>query len=256
MNATELFRSGQLGPAIQALNEEIRQNPLDPKRRTFLFELLCFTGDWDRGEKQLDVLAQGGQNAELGSLLYRAALRAERQRLEFFKAKRYQDSAAPTISAETDGEEAADPEPEGEVSGTCNGQAFASIEDADPRIGARLEVFAAGRYLWVPFAHIATLKVEPPKKLRDLLWAPAVITNGEAFKGRDMGDVLLPVLSPMSFQHADDAVRLGRMTTYEEVDGVAVPFGQKTLLIDGEEVPLLEVRTLELNTSRETVSAG
>ena len=44
MNANELFRSGKLTEAIRALGEEIRQNPLDTKKRTFLFELLCFAG--------------------------------------------------------------------------------------------------------------------------------------------------------------------------------------------------------------------
>jgi type VI secretion system protein ImpE len=251
MNATELFRAGSLGPAIQALNEEVRQNPLDAKRRTFLFELLCFAGEWERGEKQLDVLAQGGSNAELGALMYRAALRAERQRLEFFKEKRYQDSAAPAADVDLDGE-TVETASANAVSGILNEQPFHEICDADPR----LEVFAAGRYLWVPFAHIATLKMEAPKRLRDLLWAPAVMTNGAAFKGRDLGDVLIPVLSPMSFSHEEDAVRLGRATAWQEVDGAGIPFGQKLLLIDGEEVPLLEVRTLQVNASREAASAG
>jgi type VI secretion system protein ImpE len=43
-------------------------------------------------------------------------------------------------------------------------------------------------------------------------------------------------------------VRLGRSTVWEEeADGEALPFGQKMLLVDGEEFPLLEVRTLEIN---------
>jgi type VI secretion system protein ImpE len=36
------------------------------------------------------------------------------------------------------------------------------------------------------------------------------------------------------------------MTVWEETpDGKEVPFGQKMLLVDGEEVPLLDLRKLE-----------
>ena len=49
----------------------------------------------------------------------------------------------------------------------------------------------------------------------------------------------------------DEAVRLGRMTVWEKQEGYPypVPFGQKMWLVDEEEVPLLELRTLEFNTA-------
>jgi type VI secretion system protein ImpE len=54
------------------------------------------------------------------------------------------------------------------------------------------------------------------------------------------------VLSPFAWQHADEAVRLGRMTVWEEDEsGAVVPVGQKMLLVDGEEFPFLEIRRLE-----------
>ena len=37
MDALSLYRAGQLKPAIDALGDELRKNPLDTKRRTFLF---------------------------------------------------------------------------------------------------------------------------------------------------------------------------------------------------------------------------
>jgi type VI secretion system protein ImpE len=256
MNANELFRDGKLSDAIRALNEEVRQNPLDAKKRTFLFELLCFAGDWERGGKQLDVLAQGGTNAELGALMYRSALHAERARQQFFESKAYLDSAAPGSDAAGCTAQPVAEGAEPDRGGTLNGQPFHEISDADPRIGARLEVFVAGRYLWVPFEHIVSVQLQAPKRLRDLLWAPALITNGSNFKGRDLGEVLLPVLSPFSSTHEDDAVRLGHATVWQEIDGVEFPLGQKLLLVDGEEVPLLELRELQFNASREAASAG
>jgi len=235
MTARELYQAGKLDEAVLALNGELRDNPGDRKRRTFLFELLCFAGNYDRAEKQLDVLAQEGPEAMTGTLLYRAAIAAERSRHELFDKKDY-----PTTPAA------------GQPKGTCNGAPFELFTDADPRIGARLEAFAAGRYIWIPFAHIASIEIQPPKRLRDLLWAPAIVRTGPAFQDQELGEVLLPVLSPFSFRHADDAVRLGRATVWEEQDGNEVPFGQKMFLIDGEELPILELRRLEIAGAEDT----
>src|SRR6266699_4439868 len=80
MTVQQLFQSGQLDEAVEALTAEVRDNPTDPKRRTFLFELLCFAGEYPRAEKQLDVLSQGGPQSEIGALFYRGALAAEKTR--------------------------------------------------------------------------------------------------------------------------------------------------------------------------------
>ena len=87
MTPRQLLDSGRLRDALQALTGEVRDNPGDSKRRTFLFELLCFAGEFDRAEKHLDVLARESQSASLGTLLYRTALHAERLRAEKFAKK-------------------------------------------------------------------------------------------------------------------------------------------------------------------------
>ena len=78
MDALSLYRAGQLKPAIDALGDELKKQPLDTRRRTFLFELLCFAGDYDRATKQLDVLSDSSPEAAAGAMLYRSALHAER----------------------------------------------------------------------------------------------------------------------------------------------------------------------------------
>jgi type VI secretion system protein ImpE len=235
-NAHQLFQAGRLKEAVQALSAELRNNPSDTRRRSFLFELLCFSGEYERAAKQLDVLAEAGPNSEIGALLYRSALQAERTRQDLFQKKEYpKPSGGASSGAET-------------VTGTLNGKPFQTITDADPRIGPRLEVFAAGNYLWLNFEHLASIQIPQPRHLRDLLWTPAVVRVGPALKSTELGEVLLPVLSPFAWQHPDDAVRLGRMTVWEEDEsGEAVPVGQKMLLVDGEEFPLLDVRQLEFN---------
>jgi len=233
MTAAQLYREGMLNAAIQALGAELRDNPADQKRRTFLFELLCFAGEYDRAEKHLDILAGAGPDAATGGMLYRAALAAERTRNDLFARREYPRTAALPVA------------------GTLNGKPFESLEDADPRIGPRLEVYAAGNYMWLPLAHIASIEMQEPKRLRDLLWIPALVHTGPQFRAMELGEVLVPALSPFSFRHADDAVRLGRATVWEEADGEPVPYGLKMLLVDGEDIPILEIRRLEIAAGEE-----
>lgn len=238
MNARELFQAGKLNEAVQALGAEVRDNPTDVRRRTFLFELLCFQGEYDRAEKHLHVLANATPDAQMGAVLYFAALHAERLRQDVFLKKEY--PAVPAI-----------PNTRG---GTINGDPFKTLEDADPRVGARLEAFAAGAYLWIPLAHIDSIEMEKPKRLRDLLWIPALVRTGPSFKGTELGEVLLPVLSPFSAKRPQDDIRLGRATEWAEQDGEPLPFGQKVFDVDGEEMPILELRKIEFVPAVEAVS--
>ncbi len=231
MDALQLFRAGKLQEAIDALSAGLRDNPSDTKNRTFLFELLCFAGDYTRAEKHLELLQEQSGEAAMGALLYQGALNAERTRAEMFEKNTFPQTSS---STET-------------LQGTLNGKPFQSLTDADPRIGARLEAFGAGDYFWIPLQDVAVLELDPPKRLRDLLWAPVRLRTGPNFKNKDLGEVLMPVIAPLSWQHADDAVKLGRVSEWcADEAGEEAPFGQKMLLVDGEEFPILDVRKLEI----------
>jgi len=236
VKAHELFQSGELDQAIASLSDELRTDPTDAQRRTFLFELLGFAGEFDRAEKQLDILAEASPEASMGALLYRSALHAERDRRQMFL-----DGSFPR------GESSPVP------GGTLNGERFKSLVDGDPRIGARLEIFAAGQYMWLPLEHIASVTIPPPQKARDLLWATAMVRTGPGFKGLELGEVLIPALAPLTFSHPDDAVRLGRVTEWQELeDGGEAPLGQKLLLVDDTEFPILELRELTIDPPSDT----
>ncbi len=234
MKAEDLFREGKLDEAIRVLGSELRDDPANVSKRTFLFELLCFAGEFDRAEKQLDLLGDQNKDAMLASLLYRGAISAERTRMEMFEKDAFQ-SRAPDAP---------------QVSGVLNGKPFQSISDGDSRIGGRLEVIAGPDYLWIGFEHIAQLSIEPPKRLRDLLWIPAKLRAGPSFKGQNLGDVLIPALAPGSVLSDDSSIRLGRVTEwFRDEKGVEFPLGSKVLIVDGEEMPLLEVRSLEVQAA-------
>jgi type VI secretion system protein ImpE len=243
MKPDELLRAGDLQGAIQAAVAEVRDHPTDSRRRTFLFELLCFAGEFSRAGKHLSVLAQAGPDAETGALLYRSALAAENKRQAFFEARAWADSAGPSQAG---------------LSGTINGRPFHALEDADPRIGPRLEIFVAGEYLWLPFEHIGTIQIPPPKLLRDLIWSAARVTTGPSFKGQEFGEVLAPVLCPFSWKHSSGNVRLGRATEWLDDDSQGeFPVGQKLLIIDGEEaIPFLEIREITFTSATPDASVA
>ena len=233
MKAKALYQAGKLSEAIQALSAEIRDNPTDAQRRVFLFELLCFAGDYDRADKHLNFLSDQSPQAQMGAVLYMSSLHGERLRQKLFADKDY--PAVPVDEAKARG-------------GICNGKPFESFEDSDPRIGARLELLAAGAYLWIPFEHIEMIDFQPPKRVRDLLWRPALVRTGPAFKDKELGEVLVPVLSPFSSKNPDDNVKLGRSTVWEEdSSGEVLPYGQKTFLVDGEDIPVLELEHIEFH---------
>src|SRR5260370_28435666 len=128
MKAQELFQAGKLDESVQALGAELRDNPADARRRTFLFELLCFAGDYQRAEKHLDVLASDGRAAEMGTMLYRAALHADRIRQAIFEQKDYP---------------ATGPAPDAPAAGSLNCAPFTVFSYADPTLWARLDGFSA-----------------------------------------------------------------------------------------------------------------
>jgi type VI secretion system protein ImpE len=235
LNANQLYQAGRVEEAIQALGSALRADPSDVRARTFLFELLCFAGQYDRAEKQLNIIADSSKEAGLGAMLYRSALHGERTRQDQFRSiGRVEGATIPSTA----------------ITGTCNGQPFSYLSDADPRIGARLEVIAAGQYTWVPFQHIAEVHVQEPKRLRDLLWAPARVKAGPGFKDFEFGELLVPAVAPLSWQHADWPVRLGQEVAWETLGtGEEIPLGPKMLQVDDELIPILEVRELIITTA-------
>jgi type VI secretion system protein ImpE len=227
ISASELFKAGKVRDSIEALTAYVRDHPSDVVQRTFLFELLCFAGEFARAERQLAVLADGSPERETGAVVYYAALHAEKTRHEVFAKREFPQGSALC--------------PPGEL----NGKPFTDLRDADPAIGARMEIFAAGSCVWLPFEHIASIQMDRPQRLRDTLWSPAIVQAAPSFRGMDLGEVLVPAIYPFSWEQPDEEVWLGRVTEwFADEEGRESPAGQKTLLVDGEEFPFLERRSL------------
>jgi type VI secretion system protein ImpE len=237
LSSRQYFEAGQVRAAQETLAGQLRTSPNDVRARSFLFNLLCFSGDWERARKQLAILADTDEGARMGSLLYLSALNAETQREQMNRERAFPTSAASS-----------------KLSGRLNGKPFSEILDADPDLGARLEIFVAGSCLWIPFEWMESVRIEAPTQLTDTLWAQGFVTVRKSReRASDIGEALLPVVYPFSFRHPDQAVWLGRSTVWgRDENGTEFPIGQRILLVDGEEIPFLEVRTIEFDPLPET----
>ncbi len=250
MTASELYRAGQLDDAIAAAIQEVKDYPAERSRRTLLFALLCFAGDYERARKQLTAI--DAQTTQSDAPAYLNLLKAEetrRQVLEnalrpkFFvdpparlelslqaicRLKEGNGSEAKTLLDRSDEERPA-------VAGSLNGEAFDDFADADDVTRSFLEVFVGSDYFWAPFEQLQSLQVvlPDPVRPRDLLWAPCqlFLRDGCAQRG------FTPVLYADSRRSNDDSLRLGQGTSFEEMDGgVCRGFGRKQF-VAGEQDP-------------------
>jgi len=262
MDSLSLLHAGDVAAALAQLKQDVRKSPSDSKLRTFLFQLFCVSGEWDRALTQLKVASELEPLALPMAQTYQAAIRCEmlRERVFaggrtptvfgdpqpwmslLFEANRRLVAGAPEDAARLR-DAAFDAAPA--ATGAIDGTAFEWIADADPRLGPMLEVFLDGKYYWVPFSRIQQITIEPPADLRDQVWCPAnfVWSNG----GDAMG--FIPSRYPGSAA-AGDAIAMSRRTEWQE--GQLEWFtglGQRMLATDIGEFPLLDTRHVEIHAA-------
>jgi type VI secretion system protein ImpE len=252
----ELVNSGDLTAAIAETTRQVKARPTDAAQRIALFELLCFAGEWDRAEKQLAALGGGDAQAEISLQVYRNNIKAERDRRRLHddglaphflvEPPAYVDLHLEALNRVREGnfaearvalDRAEDERPA--LAGRMGDRAFSDIRDYDDFTAPVLELVVHDKYVWLPFEQVVRIEMDAPRRLRDMLWAPARI---EAADGTT-GEVFVMVLYAGSSDHANDQVRLGRMTEWEPIgEGLYRPAGMRTLLVDDEERAILGVR--------------
>lgn len=256
--AKQLYDAGQLGPAVEALTRELKSNPSDQQRRSFLFELLCLSGEWERADKQLEVLGHLGAEAELGVQVYRNCVRAEQARRRLFT-----DGQPPYFLTEPPGYvdiqlDAFNRLRAGDAEGArsaldeaarqrrplpcvLDGRPCEDFRDGDDLLAPVLELIVLDKYTWVPLEQVVRVDFEPPARLRDIIWIDvSVQTHDKELRA------FMPGLYAGSSAHADDRVRLGRMTDWvERAEGIYTGVGLRLFAADGEEQTPLEIRSVE-----------
>jgi type VI secretion system protein ImpE len=270
-DAREHLRAGDLALAVETAKQDVRKAPRDPRLRTFLFQLFCVTGDWDRALTQLSAAAELDPDAKPMAEAYRVAIRCEVLREKVFRGER-----TPTVLGDPGqwvpllieaarllgSGRAADAarlrdaafEVAPETPGTLNDEPFEWIADADPRLGPVLEAIVGGSYVWVPLHRVRIVQLDPPEDLRDTVWMPARFTwsNG----GEAIGFV--PTRYPGSAAASDPALALARRTEWTETqDGWSLPLGQRMFATDsGDEKALMDLRRLALTPVAAVAGAG
>lgn len=261
MNAKDLIKAGKLSEARKQLIEAVKSSPADLGKRTLLFQVLCFCGEWDKAERQLEVIALQDASTEIGVQVYKNLLHAEKQRIDVLHLK-YRPAflpKSPTYFEKYDaalqalGENRIDAakalfhevnEQIPVISGTLNNKPFSGFRDSDTFVSLFLEVFVHEQYIRIPFEAIREFSVLPPETLFDLLWIETHIMTWEGLSLHGY----LPVLYTDSCKHEDERVKLGRMTDWISLGGSFFKaMGQHVFEIGDDEIPLLEIREVFFN---------
>jgi type VI secretion system protein ImpE len=236
----------------------VRTNPTDPGRRIFLAELLAFSGDLDRGRRQIEAIPLGEPRVDRAVRDVRDLLDSEAARrltfasgqppmffgdapehfslrLEALKLIR-EGALAQATELLLRAEEMTPNRP-----GTLDGRAFSQIRDTDDVLAGVLEVFALGKYYWVPLESVVSLAMNPPRFPRDLLYIAARLELAE-----ETGEIHLPALYPGAAAEADVRFQLGRLTEWRSTGdgGPTNGVGAKVYQVDDDDVALIDWRQL------------
>lgn len=259
MNAAELFQAGDLHSAVEAALADVKKHPADTSKRGLLAQLLCFAGDLERADRQLDTISQQNVEAAIAVSMLRQLIRAETSRREFFEQGRPPESisdpsewmrAALRASVEIRNQQFLDAkkilddaaEHRPPFRGTWNEQPIDDLMDMDDLLAGVLEVLTCnGKYYWIPWQHIESVTCDAPKQPWDLLWRRARVV----IAGGPDGDVYLPVLYAGTHQTDDQQLMLGRGTTWSEDETHPIRgFGQRMWLAGDDAVSIMELKSL------------
>lgn len=125
--------------------------------------------------------------------------------------------------------------------GHVDGREFDGLRDADDRFASVLEAFIGGEYVWLPFEQLSRVTLAPVSCLLESIYRPARIR----FSDHEECAAILPLVYPRS--EAAETFLLGLETDHVNPDGGPVRCaGGKLLLLGEEELPLGDVRQLDL----------
>lgn len=260
MNDAKLqLDAGNLSGAVESALNLVKTNPTNEAGRIFLFELSCFSGDWERAERQLEVIGHQDVNAMIGSKIYQGNFKAERDRLKFFSDGQPPEFMTPKpaylddlmaannrlregndLEARALLDQVEENRPAFKVS--INGEGFSDFRDYNDPTMCVFEVLLRDSYMWIPFEQIQKIELFKPKSLRDLYWIQA---NVELINGTS-GEMFLPALYANSWKSPNDQVRLGRMTDWRSMGSdVYLGEGMKLFWMDGKDRSILDLQTIE-----------
>lgn len=259
---SEKYSEGNIKGCIDELVQEIKENPEQHYKRMLFGQMLCVAGDYERADKQLDLLSTLEPKFVMEVANWRNLIRAAQHRHDFYEQGRPPKvvgelspqlekhieaiAAMRADDAETFGQVLNEAENSRKaVKGTWNGDnnAFDDFRDLDDLNGGFMEVLAPnGSYYWVANESISSIVFEETKQPIDYLWRKADLILNDGTQG----EVYIPVTY---IKVETDEQRLARVTDWQEYDKTEAMrgLGQKTYLVGDEAVSILEINSIEFN---------
>ena len=251
--------AGNLSGAVESALITVKTNPTDVQKRTFLFELSCFSGDWERAERQLDVIGQQDAKAMLGSLIFKQNFHAERSRMRYFSDGLKPEFLTPPPEYVEDlltannrlregnaaeAREILDKVEEDRPAFACrvDGKEREDFRDYNDLTMCVFEAILKETYVWLPMEQVKKIEFFEPKSLRDLYWVQAKVDLHSGLGG----EMFFPALYANSWKSRDDEVRLGRKTDWRDAgDEIYIGEGLREFFIEGKAKTILEIKEIE-----------
>ncbi|MDR2260471.1 MAG: hypothetical protein LBE06_05955 [Azoarcus sp.] len=248
-----------LAQEIEQISVAIRAEPLKASHRLALAQLRLVQGEYQKALQQLQLACQFDAELAPEAQLIRMLVRAEQTREAVFAGKILPDLLAPApawlesmIEAlRQSGEEAARarraalaaaPASKGNH-GEGPPAAFEWIADGDERLGPMIEIILGGTYYWAPFEIVESLRIPPPKRAMELVWAPVDLK----LTGHPAKIAYMPTRYPSPARGDSDARLTGAETVWHESPGGTwYGAGRRVWYVDGEALDMFAVGRINL----------
>ncbi len=264
MVSEDLLKDSNLVGALSELKKNVVSSPSDAEQRWFLFQLFCFSSEYERAQEQLKIAAQLDDAFQSAYLIYSRVIASELFRrkvvsaqetplilgepeewlAKLFEANRLL-SQSKLESATQLRMDAYESQPVS--SGTCNDVPFEWICDQDSRFAGNLECFYSGKYYWLPLSQVKELKPSTDSESRtyiDLLYPKAKLT----LKTEAEMDIILFARYPGDYSPDSPELAMNRLTEWQDLNDYNVlGRGQRMFCSDSGDFPLLELKQLSFN---------
>ena len=258
-NDLELFKHGFTAKAIEAITERVKSDQADITATSRLVEYLCVSSQFERADKQLEVIMTMDPKTVVRVLELRQLIRAgiarndmwangrlpefttpppehvnlRLQALVSYREGNFIDSAACLQKAE---------EIRPQVRGRMADVEFLDFRDLDDFYGGVFEIFTStGKYYWVPIESVQEAIFAPLSRPLDTAWREVDLT----VKDGPSGVVYMPALYPRRAEKDPAGVEANGLSTEwtETEGGIFTGQGLRCFMVGETDVSIHEINS-------------
>lgn len=265
--STQRFKTHSIDEVLEEIKQAVRKKPDNADLRAQLFQVLALKGDWQRAVDQLKISAEMNEQAQPVAMIYINAINAESERNEVLAGRAMpavfgtppdwlalltqalKESTAKQAAALRQQALEMAPSVGGVLKTYTDNEQELEFEwlcDGDGRLGPVLEFMSNGRYGWIPFEDIHSVRFIEAQGLSDLLWVQAEVHLNDGRSHVGLVPARYPAVVDYASQH--DALNLGHRTEWLELsENIYQGLGQKTLMSDTADYGLLEIAEIRFS---------